>query len=105
MVTKCLATLGFCHEEQTIQVGKPSTMDRKTYAQTFGPTVGDRIRLGDTELIVEIEYDACAGPDGACYGDEVKFGGTYVACVFADYCDPASQPSLVDDRTVFVCSF
>jgi urease len=100
-----LATLGFCHEEQTIQVGKPSTMDRKTYAQTFGPTVGDRIRLGDTELIVEIEYDACAGPDGACYGDEVKFGGTYVACVFADYCDPASQPSLVDDRTVFVCSF
>ncbi len=71
-----LATLGFCHEDQKIEVGKPSTMDRRTYAQTFGPTVGDRVRLGDTDLVVEIEYDACAGPDGACYGDEVKFGGT-----------------------------
>lgn len=70
-----LSMLGFCHEDQEVEVGKPSTMDRKTYAQTFGPTVGDIVRLGDTELVVEVEYDLCSGPNGACYGDEVKFGG------------------------------
>ena len=44
-------------------------MDRRAYAETFGPTVGDRIRLADTELIVEVETDYTN------YGDEVKFGG------------------------------
>ncbi len=44
-------------------------MDRQTYAQTFGPTVGDRLRLADTELIIEVEQDLTR------YGDEVKFGG------------------------------
>lgn len=44
-------------------------MDRRAYAQTFGPTVGDRIRLADTELIIEVEQDYTT------YGDEVKFGG------------------------------
>ncbi|MBG0745252.1 MAG: urease subunit alpha [Planktothrix agardhii KL2] len=44
-------------------------MDRRAYAETFGPTVGDRIRLADTELIIEVEMDYTN------YGDEVKFGG------------------------------
>ena len=44
-------------------------MDRRAYAETYGPTVGDRIRLADTELIIEVEQDA------TFYGDEVKFGG------------------------------
>jgi urease subunit alpha len=46
-----------------------STMDRRAYAEMFGPTTGDRLRLGDTELIIEIESDHTV------YGDEVKFGG------------------------------
>ncbi|WP_035985713.1 urease subunit alpha [Leptolyngbya sp. KIOST-1] len=44
-------------------------MDRRAYAETFGPTVGDRLRLADTELIIEVEQDFTT------YGDEVKFGG------------------------------
>ena len=44
-------------------------MDRNSYAQMFGPTVGDRVRLGDTELWIEVEKDYTT------YGDEVKFGG------------------------------
>ncbi len=44
-------------------------MDRCAYADTFGPTVGDRIRLADTELFIEVEQDYTT------YGDEVKFGG------------------------------
>ncbi|HEY9879463.1 MAG TPA: urease subunit alpha [Leptolyngbyaceae cyanobacterium] len=44
-------------------------MDRRAYAETYGPTVGDRIRLADTELIIEVEQDYTT------YGDEVKFGG------------------------------
>lgn len=44
-------------------------MSRRAYAETYGPTVGDRIRLADTELFIEIERDL------TIYGDEVKFGG------------------------------
>ncbi|QLE52209.1 urease subunit alpha [Nostoc sp. C057] len=44
-------------------------MDRRAYAETYGPTVGDRIRLADTELFIEVEQDFTS------YGDEVKFGG------------------------------
>ncbi len=44
-------------------------IDRRTYAQTYGPTTGDRVRLADTELILEVEKDFTT------YGDEVKFGG------------------------------
>ena len=44
-------------------------MDRRAYAETFGPTVGDRVRLADTELLIEVEQDFTT------YGDEVKFGG------------------------------
>src|SRR6516225_8431980 len=44
-------------------------IDRHTYADHFGPTTGDRVRLGDTDLIIEVEADRTV------YGDEVKFGG------------------------------
>jgi urease subunit alpha len=44
-------------------------LDRRTYADHYGPTTGDRLRLGDTDLIVHIESDATS------YGDESKFGG------------------------------
>lgn len=44
-------------------------INRIKYANMFGPTTGDKVRLGDTELIVEIEKDF------TIYGDEVKFGG------------------------------
>jgi urease subunit alpha len=42
---------------------------RHTYAEHYGPTTGDRVRLGDTNLIIEVEADRTV------YGDEVKFGG------------------------------
>jgi len=44
-------------------------MGRRAYAETYGPTVGDRIRLADTALWIEVEQDYTT------YGDEVKFGG------------------------------
>jgi len=44
-------------------------IDRNTYAQTYGPTTGDRVRLADTQLFIEVEKDLTS------YGDEVKFGG------------------------------
>ena len=47
----------------------PFTISRRAYADMFGPTVGDRVRLADTELIVQVEKDF------TIYGDEVKFGG------------------------------
>ncbi|MEX8194039.1 urease subunit alpha [Comamonas guangdongensis] len=50
-----------------------ATMDRRAYAETFGPTLGDRLRLADTELIVEVEKDYTLAAGG--YGEEVKFGG------------------------------
>ncbi|WP_440996311.1 urease subunit alpha [Arhodomonas sp. SL1] len=46
-----------------------SHIERSAYAQMYGPTTGDRVRLGDTELFIEVERDFTS------YGDEVKFGG------------------------------
>jgi len=46
-----------------------TTISRKAYADMFGPTTGDKVRLGDTELFIEVEQDFTS------YGDEVKFGG------------------------------
>src|SRR6202171_4505472 len=46
-----------------------TTIPRSAYAAMFGPTTGDRLRLGDTELVIEIENDRTV------YGEEVKFGG------------------------------
>ena len=47
----------------------PHTMTRAAYAQMFGPTVGDKVRLADTDLVIEVEKDFTT------YGEEVKFGG------------------------------
>ena len=50
-----------------------ATIGRRAYAEIFGPTVGDRVRLADTSLLIEVEkdYTLAAGS----YGEEVKFGG------------------------------
>ena len=45
------------------------SIDRRAYAEMYGPTTGDRIRLADTELWIEVERDFTR------YGEEVKFGG------------------------------
>ncbi|TFL02575.1 urease [Pterulicium gracile] len=70
-VSSRLVELGF---EKQLDSGMnveipPNTIGRGDYIAMFGPTTGDRIRLGDTSLWIEIESDA------AYYGDEVKFGG------------------------------
>ena len=44
-------------------------MPRRHYADIYGPTTGDRVRLGDTDLVAEVERDHTV------YGDECKFGG------------------------------
>src|SRR5215216_2168002 len=44
-------------------------LPRRIYADMFGPTTGDRVRLADTDLVIEVERDF------ATYGEEVKFGG------------------------------
>ena len=46
-----------------------SSISRRAYADMFGPTVGDRVRLADTDLWIEVEKDF------TLYGEEVKFGG------------------------------
>jgi urease subunit alpha len=48
-------------------------LERARYAQLFGPTVDDRVRLADTDLFLEVEEDLSLGPQGS--GDEVVFGG------------------------------
>lgn len=61
----------------------PYTLSRAAFADMYGPTVGDRVRLGDTDLIIEVERDLIAersgaatfGANGMLYGEEVKFGG------------------------------
>ena len=56
-----------------------TSINRADYAAMFGPTVGDKIRLADTDLIIEVERDLTAertnGRNGMTYGEEVKFGG------------------------------
>ena len=47
----------------------PTAISRATYAAMFGPTTGDRVRLGDTDLMLQVERDLTT------YGEEVKFGG------------------------------
>ena len=47
----------------------PMKMSRAAYADMFGPTTGDKVRLADTDLVVEVEKDFTT------YGEEVKFGG------------------------------
>src|SRR5215468_11778238 len=47
----------------------PNKMNHAAYAQMFGPTVGDKLRLADTDILIEVEKDYTV------YGEEVKFGG------------------------------
>ncbi len=49
------------------------SLSRQRYAELFGPTVGDRIRLADTDLLIEVTEDLCGGPGRA--GEEAVFGG------------------------------
>jgi urease len=62
---------GFGHENASTVVpdGVAYTMTRSAYADMYGPTVGDKIVLGDTDLEIRVEHDY------AVYGDECKFGG------------------------------
>ncbi len=50
-----------------------ATLSKRAYAEMFGPTVGDRVRLADTGLIAEVEQDYTLR--AGAYGEEVKFGG------------------------------
>ena len=61
-------------------------MSRKQYAQMYGPTTGDSIRLADTDIIIQIEKDYTS------YGDEVVFGGGKVIR------DGMGQHPLSDER-------
>ena len=61
---------GFEHREQgEVEEAKACELSRETYASMYGPTTGDLVRLGDTDLWVEVERDLTS------YGDELKFGG------------------------------
>lgn len=61
---------GFGHAvAATVPDGKAYTMTRAAYADTYGPTKGDRVVLGDTALVVRVEHDYTT------YGEECKFGG------------------------------
>ncbi len=51
-----------------------SELSRRRYAALYGPTVGDRVRLADTDLLIEVTEDRCGGP-GPLAGDEAVFGG------------------------------
>ncbi|KAJ3043816.1 hypothetical protein HDV00_004224 [Rhizophlyctis rosea] len=66
-----LQARGFAHEKLTQAIAPPSPhqIDRNRYADAYGPTTGDRIRLADTDLYIEIEKDYTV------YGDECVFGG------------------------------
>ncbi len=66
-------------------------VDRRHYADMFGPTTGDRLRLADTGLVAEIERDF------AVYGDECKFGGGKVLR------DRQGQAAGVEDRAALDC--
>jgi urease len=70
-VLKNLMENGFEHKKQTQQLAvvSPCTMSRERYSDAYGPTTGDQVRLGDTNLYLEIQKDF------TYYGDECVFGG------------------------------
>ncbi|KAL9971298.1 hypothetical protein ACROYT_G023806 [Oculina patagonica] len=70
-VMKKVAELGFAHEPQDVkETGVSSvTIPQELYINIYGPTVGDKICLGDSTLVIEVERDYTV------YGDELKFGG------------------------------
>ncbi|PKM12004.1 MAG: urease subunit alpha [Gammaproteobacteria bacterium HGW-Gammaproteobacteria-3] len=75
-----------------------STISRQAYADMFGPTLGDRVRLADSELFLEVEKDFTV------YGDEVKFGGGKVIRdgMGQSQCDSVSAQDLVITNTLIV---
>ncbi|WP_339154870.1 urease subunit alpha [Actinomadura luteofluorescens] len=72
-----------------------ATMSRQQYASMYGPTVGDRVRLGDTNLVVEVEKDHTEGH----YGDEAQYGGGKTARDGMS-ADPASGRSVALDVVI-----
>ena len=64
----CTASVDWCKGRSEM-----ATFGKRAYAETFGPTVGDRVRLADTDLLIEVEKDFTLQAGG--YGEEVKFGG------------------------------
>lgn len=82
-----LVQKGFGHvpEPGALEVTVDTDIGREAYISMFGPTTGDRVRLGDTALWIEVEHDEvrllCQVPESllmaaqTVYGDEVKFGG------------------------------
>ena len=72
-IMEALAAQGFGNEDTSsaplAKRPRTSGIPRDVYARMYGPTVGDLVRLGDTELFVRVESDTCV------YGDECKFGG------------------------------
>ncbi|MGI5207590.1 urease subunit alpha [Spirillospora sp. CA-108201] len=72
-----------------------ATMSRQQYASMYGPTVGDRLRLGDTNLVVEVEKDHTEGH----YGDEAQYGGGKTARDGMS-ADPASGRSVALDLVI-----
>jgi urease. Metallo peptidase. MEROPS family M38 len=77
-----------------------SRIDRSAYAEMYGPTTGDKVRLADTELFLEVEDDRTV------YGDEVKFGGGKVIrdgmgqsqCLAAEVVDTVITNALIVDH-------
>lgn len=70
-IVTSLVQKGFGHtpEPGVLEVTEDTTIGRDAYVSMYGPTVGDKVRLGDTLLWIEVERDETV------YGDEVKFGG------------------------------
>ncbi|TPX35017.1 urease [Synchytrium microbalum] len=69
-IVASLKTRGFAHvPQQALPAPSPYQMDRQRYADAYGPTTGDRVRLADTELYLQVERDLTH------YGDECVFGG------------------------------
>ena len=88
-IVKDLVQKGFGHtpEPGALEVSEDTDIGRDAYVAMFGPTVGDRVRLGDTALWIEVERDEVSMVEPlyassthsiwhqTVYGDEVKFGG------------------------------
>ncbi|KAF6759844.1 urease [Ephemerocybe angulata] len=70
-IVRGLVQRAFAHvpEPGALEVGEDTDIGREAYVSMYGPTVGDKVRLGDTALWIEVERDSTV------YGDEVKFGG------------------------------
>lgn len=94
---KRLLDAGFCHLKQQeslpIRIYK---MDRNRYADAYGPTVGDRVRLADTDLLLEIEKDYTV------YGDECIFGGGKVIREGMGQCTNTTDLDLVITNAIII---